>query len=317
MTAHTKPALHNAMWPGLVGKGPDSKPPIDLDTCSTSPRGRSRRHTLRLGRSLSLRPPRRHRLRSRRAEAARRSRPRTGVCGRIARGARVAADRRIGHWKRRRPQALPHAGEKGVRDRQNSARARFPSVRRPAHHRRPVRTREDPAGNTKRIAETFREACAITDSYGERLAAEGEISGAACTAGSACSGCSRWWAGRSTLGFQADMAHNAVHDRLQRARGSNSARGLRLVRSDTLDRAIKTMTGALRPWTIDFHVAQNERRSRDRGPRQEGRHCLPGIPTGRWTSSASPARGCAMRRASRRARSSTSAGTVACFQTPR
>src|SRR5258708_32313429 len=31
--AHTKPALHNAMWPGLVGKGgPDAEPAIDLDT---------------------------------------------------------------------------------------------------------------------------------------------------------------------------------------------------------------------------------------------------------------------------------------------
>src|SRR6266487_3539703 len=30
--SHTRPALHNAMWPGLVGKGPDSEPPIDLDT---------------------------------------------------------------------------------------------------------------------------------------------------------------------------------------------------------------------------------------------------------------------------------------------
>src|SRR5437867_189 len=29
---HKLPALHNAMWPGLVGKGPDSEPPIDLDT---------------------------------------------------------------------------------------------------------------------------------------------------------------------------------------------------------------------------------------------------------------------------------------------
>src|SRR5580700_8008961 len=29
---HKKPAIHNAMWPGLVGKGPDSEPPIDLDT---------------------------------------------------------------------------------------------------------------------------------------------------------------------------------------------------------------------------------------------------------------------------------------------
>ena len=25
------PKLHNAAWPGLVGKGPDSEPPISLD----------------------------------------------------------------------------------------------------------------------------------------------------------------------------------------------------------------------------------------------------------------------------------------------
>src|SRR3989442_15991682 len=31
-TPHTSPALHNAMWPGLVGKGAGSEPPIDLDT---------------------------------------------------------------------------------------------------------------------------------------------------------------------------------------------------------------------------------------------------------------------------------------------
>src|SRR5687767_1693810 len=31
--SHAKPALHNAMWPGLVGKGgPDAEPTIDLDT---------------------------------------------------------------------------------------------------------------------------------------------------------------------------------------------------------------------------------------------------------------------------------------------
>ncbi|MEN3340314.1 MAG: hypothetical protein V7647_3990, partial [Acidobacteriota bacterium] len=32
MATHRYPAVHNAMWPGLVGKGPDSEPPIDLDT---------------------------------------------------------------------------------------------------------------------------------------------------------------------------------------------------------------------------------------------------------------------------------------------
>src|SRR3981189_2992117 len=31
-TTHSRPALHNAMWPGLVGKGSDSEPAIDLDT---------------------------------------------------------------------------------------------------------------------------------------------------------------------------------------------------------------------------------------------------------------------------------------------
>src|SRR5215510_5306384 len=32
MSTYAYPALHNAMWPGLVGKGPDSEPPIDLET---------------------------------------------------------------------------------------------------------------------------------------------------------------------------------------------------------------------------------------------------------------------------------------------
>src|ERR1700761_4189783 len=34
MPTHTNnyPKLHNAAWPGLVGKGPDSEPPIGLDT---------------------------------------------------------------------------------------------------------------------------------------------------------------------------------------------------------------------------------------------------------------------------------------------
>ena len=30
--ANHYPKLHNAMWPGLAGKGPDSEPPIDFDT---------------------------------------------------------------------------------------------------------------------------------------------------------------------------------------------------------------------------------------------------------------------------------------------
>ena len=32
MSTNNYPKLHNAMWPGLVGKGPDSEPIIELDT---------------------------------------------------------------------------------------------------------------------------------------------------------------------------------------------------------------------------------------------------------------------------------------------
>ncbi len=32
MKRNNYPKLHNATWPGIVGKGPDSEPPISLDT---------------------------------------------------------------------------------------------------------------------------------------------------------------------------------------------------------------------------------------------------------------------------------------------
>ena len=35
---HKFPALHNAMWPGIVGKGAGSEPAIDLDTMLISRR---------------------------------------------------------------------------------------------------------------------------------------------------------------------------------------------------------------------------------------------------------------------------------------
>ncbi|NND31790.1 MAG: sugar phosphate isomerase/epimerase, partial [Saprospiraceae bacterium] len=31
MTGNNFPKLHNAAWPGVVGKGPDSEPPISLE----------------------------------------------------------------------------------------------------------------------------------------------------------------------------------------------------------------------------------------------------------------------------------------------
>src|SRR4029077_6488312 len=107
---------------------------------------------------------------------------------------------------------------------------------------------KDPIGNTKKIAGTFREACDVAESFGERLAAEGEI----CWAGM-----HSWkrnvelleMVGRpKTLGFQADMAHtllftlgyNAPEDRLlPDAFAWNNP--------ETLDQALTTMHRALRP----------------------------------------------------------------------
>lgn len=141
----------------------------------------------------------------------------------------------------------------------------------------------DPEGNQKKIAATFRQACDIAADHGERLAAEGEI----------CWGGMHSWKRMvqlleltdrpGTLGFQADMAHtllytmgyNAPEDRiLPKELAWNDAK--------ILDAALATLTAALRPWTIDFHVAQNDATVNGSGTHDKtGRHCLPNDPNGK------------------------------------
>ena len=60
---NTFPKLHNAMWPGLVGKGsPGAEPTIDLDTMlEPDGGGPGRRHQVRRRRYLPLRPPHQYR----------------------------------------------------------------------------------------------------------------------------------------------------------------------------------------------------------------------------------------------------------------
>ena len=86
-----------------------------------------------------------------------------------------------------------------------------------------------------------------------------------------------------TLGFQADMAHtllfmlgyNASEDRLL-------PEAFDWTSPETLDAALKTMTRALRPWTFDFHVAQNDATVKGSGSHDKtGRHCLPNDPNGK------------------------------------
>jgi sugar phosphate isomerase/epimerase len=142
---------------------------------------------------------------------------------------------------------------------------------------------KDPKGNTRRIADTFRQACDVAEDHGERLAAEGEI----------CWGGMHSWKRMEqllelvdrpdTLGFQADMAHtllftmgyNAPEDRLLPETYDWSNAG-------TFDAALRQVTNALRPWTIDFHVAQNDATVFGSGTHDKtGRHCLPFDPNGK------------------------------------
>jgi hypothetical protein len=50
----------------------------------------------------------------------------------------------------------------------------------------------------------------------------------------------------------------------------------------TLVAAYKQMASALRPWTFDFHVAQNDATVKGSGSHDKtGRHCLPDDPNGK------------------------------------
>ncbi len=142
---------------------------------------------------------------------------------------------------------------------------------------------KDPESSTKMIAQTFRQACDVAESYGERLAAEGEI----------CWGGMHSWRKMlqllelvdrpATLGFQADMAHTLLY-----ALGHNAPED-KLLPNDfdwnelrQLESALQVIIGALRPWTIDFHVAQNDGTVTGSGTHDKtGRHCLPHDPNGR------------------------------------
>ena len=142
---------------------------------------------------------------------------------------------------------------------------------------------KDPVGNTKLIAETFREAGDIAADHGEFIVAEGEI----------CWGGMHSWrtmrdlleaVGRpGQVGYQADMAHSMLY-----TLGHNAEPDRILPEnfdwSDTaaLDAAYAQVADALRPWTLDFHVAQNDGTVFGSGDHEKtGRHCQIDDPNGR------------------------------------
>uniref|UniRef100_UPI0037BE2CCB sugar phosphate isomerase/epimerase family protein n=1 Tax=Daejeonella sp. TaxID=2805397 RepID=UPI0037BE2CCB len=273
MTKNSYPKLHNATWPGIVGKGPDSEPPISLEkmlemTAAAEVDGvkfdgvdvglfdpsinlddqdgikrladQVSKHNLVIG---SLVAP---------------------IWGGPAMGTK---EDRTNFVDQVRKSCIygQKLKEMGVRPygviRIDSAS----SVESWA---------ADPVNNTKLIAQTFREACDVAADYGEKLAAEGEI----------CWGGMHSWKAmldtleavdRPNIGFQADMSHTFLY-----LLGYNAPEH-RILPTDyqwddreALTEGLKKLTAALRPWTLDFHVAQNDGTAYGSGSHDKtGRHC--------------------------------------------
>jgi hypothetical protein len=281
------PALHNAMWPGLVGKGPDSEPPIDLDTMLGMTAAAHVDGVRFDGVDLFL------------------SLPHTDIDSSdddLARLADKLAAKNLLAGSLVAPVWPPTGGGSAMGGEEERGRfltqvrkscvignkLRDLGVRKYGIIRIDSATgvdewSKDPTGNTKKIARTFREAGHIAEGFGERLAAEGEI----------CWGGMHSWRRNvellemvgmpQTVGFQADMAHtmlftmgyNAPEDTLL-PDDFEWSQGARLAE------AYRKMASALRPWTFDFHVAQNDGTVHGSGSHDKtGRHCQATDPNGR------------------------------------
>ncbi len=281
------PAIHNAMWPGIVGKGSGAEPAIDLDTMLGLTAAAEVNGTKFDGVDLFLSLPHTD-IDSTDDELKR-------LADKIAGHGLVAGSLVAPVWPPTGGgSAMGSAEERGrflIQVRKACAigqKLRDLGIRRYGVVRidssaGPAEWAENPGENTKRIAETFRKACAIAEDHGERLAAEGEI----------CWGGMHGWTHMvellelvdrpKTLGFQADMAHTLLY-----TLGYNSPESRLLPQeydwSDktVLTRALRQIAGALRPWTIDFHVAQNDGTVKGSGSHDKtGRHCPPDDPNGK------------------------------------
>ncbi len=281
------PKLHNAMWPGLVGKGPDSEPPIGLDTMLDLTQAAEVDGTKFDGVDLFLASPHTDidSTPDQISRLAENIAHRGFVVGSLVApvwpqadggSAMGSADERAKFVTQVRKTCAigKHLRELGIRP---YGVVRIDSACSPADWAK------DPAHNSKTIAETFREACVVAEDYGERLAAEGEI----------CWGGMHSWRRMlellekvnrpKTLGFQADMAHtllytlgyNAPEDRIL-------PENYDWVDRDRLYAALEEMARAILPWMIDFHVAQNDATVKGSGSHDKtGRHCLPRDPNGK------------------------------------
>ena len=281
MTENIYPKLHNATWPGIVGKGPDSEPPISLDKMLEMTAAAEVDGIKFDGVDVGLFDPS---INLDDLDGIKR------LADQVSKHNLVIGSLVAPIW------GGPAMGTK--EDRNNFVE----QVRKSCIYGQKLKEMglrpygviridsastvenwaADPVNNTKLIAQTFREACDVAADYGEKLAAEGEI----------CWGGMHSWKAmldtleavdRPNIGFQADMSHtflyllgyNAPEDRILPADYQWDDR-------EALTEGLKKLTAALRPWTIDFHVAQNDGTAYGSGSHDKtGRHCQATDPNGK------------------------------------
>lgn len=288
MSTNNFPKLHNAAWPGVVGKGPEAEEPfIDLDTMLDMTAAAKADGAKFDGVDLFLSLPHVDIDSSEDDvnELADKLQARNLVAGTVVApvwpptgggSAMGSADDRKKFVEMVRKACAIAEQLRNLGARPHGA-VRIDSAVDPGSWAK------DPKGNTKRIAETFREACDVAEDYGEVLAAEGEI----------CWGGMHSWKRMvellelvdrpDTLGFQADLAHTLLY-----LLGYNAPEDAILPRDFdwkekvAFEAAYAKLTAALRPWTIDLHVAQNDATVKGAGSHDKtGRHCLPDDPKGK------------------------------------
>ena len=281
MTENNYPKLHNATWPGIVGKGPDSEPPISLEKMLEMTAAAEVDGVKFDGVDVGLFDP--------------------SINLDDLDGIKRLADQVSKHNLVIGSLVAPIWGGPAMGSKED--RANFvDQVRKSCIYGQKLKEMgvrpygvvridsassveswaKDPVNNTKLIAQTFREACDVAADYGEKLAAEGEI----------CWGGMHSWKAmldtleavdRPNIGFQADMSHTFLY-----LLGYNSPED-RILPVDyqwndreALTEGLKKLTAALRPWTLDFHVAQNDGTAYGSGSHDKtGRHCQATDPNGK------------------------------------
>ena len=285
--SHASPKLHNAMWPGLVGKGTEAgqEPPISLEkmldlTAAAEVNGQKFEgidyflflpHTNPEASDEELKQIA-DMIASKGFKVGSLVAPVWGgTVGDSAMGDAVATEKFLSAV-RMACRIAKVFEEHGVRQ--------YGCIRIDSAEFGVEKWRADAKAHTSKIAATFREAAKIAADNGERLAAEGEI----CWAGM------HSWKDMldlleevgmpETLGFQADLAHTYLY-----LMGYNAPEHALLHEGYTeaeFYAAYEKMTDKLRPWTIDFHVAQNDGQVHGAGAHDKtGKHCPADDPNGK------------------------------------